>query len=52
MISELQEMAEHFKVLDEQLTDIMMKFTEKNFGINKEYVEAKTVKFICDGYLD
>ena len=49
MISELQEMTEFLDELDQELTDIMQKFMEKDFGITKEHIQAEKARFIRDG---
>ena len=52
MISELQEMKEFLDELDRELTDIMQKYMEKNFGITKEHIQAEKARIIREGNLD
>ena len=44
MISELQEMTVFFDELDRELTDILQKYMEKNFGITKEHIQAEKAR--------
>ena len=44
MISELQEMAVFLDELDRELTDILQKYMEKNFGITKEHIQAEKAR--------
>ncbi len=49
MISELQDMIEFFDELDQEFTELCVKFMKNNFGISKEHIEAETARFIRDG---